>query len=483
MKRLNDILPLELQTAANPEISGLTLDSRAVLPDFLFAAIRGTQSDGHLFIEKAIASGARAILCEYLPERIDDQVIYIQTSDVMRVLGACADNFYDQPSAKMNIVGVTGTNGKTTIATLLYRLYNGLGYNCGLISTVENKIGSETIPATHTTPDVVTLHGLFNRMADSGCSHVFMEVSSHALDQQRVASVRFAGAVFTNLTHDHLDYHGSFEHYRDSKKKLFDHLDSTAFALTNRDDRNGAFMIQNCKASKYGYALRTGADFKGKLIEQDFDGMLLSIDNQEAWYHLTGTYNASNLLAVYGVAFLMGENPEDVIRVLTTLRSVSGRFETVRSESGITAIVDYAHTPDALKNILETITGVRTRNEQLITIVGCGGNRDKEKRPNMAAIASQFSDRAIFTSDNPRDEEAADIIRDMMQGVPPQYFKKVTCIENRAEAIKLAVSMCKRGDIILVAGKGHEKYQEIKGVKHPFDDREHIENSFRLYQS
>lgn len=485
MKALEHILPSEhvivKSGAANPVIAGLTLDSRKVQEGFLFAAIKGTASDGHRFIDTAISSGARAILLEEMPEFLNPEIVYIQCSDVMEVLGASAAAFYDHPSSQLQIVGITGTNGKTTVATLLYDLYSSMGFACGLVSTVVNKINGEEIPSTHTTPDVVTLNALFASMVSAGCAYVFMEVSSHALDQKRVAGVEFAGAVFTNLTHDHLDYHKTFNHYRDAKKLLFDHLNRDAFALVNKDDKNGLYMLQNTKAGRYSYALKTGADFKGRLIEHDFNGMLMQIGDTEAWYHMVGKFNASNLLAVYGTAFLLGTEPEEIIRHLTLLRRVSGRFETLRSVSNIIGIVDYAHTPDALQNVLQTIEEIRSRNEQLITVVGCGGNRDAEKRPVMAEIASIHSDRVILTSDNPRNEKPEDILNEMMKGVPPQHYKKVNIISDRDEAIKMAVSLAKSGDIILVAGKGHEKYQEIQGVRHPFDDREKLEKYFKLF--
>lgn len=485
MKALHHILPeknvISVRGNTNVVIHGLTLDSRKVKPGFVFAAIKGVASNGHDFIEKAIQSGAAAILLEELPPSLSDNVVYIRCSDVMQVLGESAAAFYDHPSAQLKIVGITGTNGKTTVATLLYDLYTKMGFACGLVSTVVNKINGEEIPSTHTTPDVVTLYELFAAMVTAGCAYVFMEVSSHALHQKRVAGVNFTGAVFTNLTHDHLDYHKTFEHYRDAKKLLFDHLGRDAFALVNKDDKNGLFMLQNTKAGRYTYALKNGADFKGKLIEHDFDGMLLNIAETEAWYHMVGSFNASNLLAVYGTAFLLGTEPEEIIRNLTMLKRVSGRFETLKSKNRITGIIDYAHTPDALQNVLQTIEEIRSRNEMLITVVGCGGNRDAEKRPLMAEIASKYSDRVILTSDNPRFESPETILSDMMKGVPPQHFKKVNVISDREEAIKMAVSLSKGGDIILLAGKGHEKYQEIEGVKHPFDDREKLEKYFNIF--
>lgn len=484
MKALINIVPhkliLQHVGAADCQISGLTLDSRKVSKDYLFAAIKGTLTDGHTFIAKAVDLGASVILVETLPTELNEEVVYLVCADVMEVLGQMAAAFYDHPSEKLSIIGVTGTNGKTTVCSLLFDLFEQMGFACGLISTVVNKVHNKEIPATHTTPDVVTLNELFALMVEEGCTYAFMEVSSHALHQKRVAGVNFSGAVFTNLTHDHLDYHGTFEHYRDAKKLLFDNLSRDAFALTNKDDKNGMFMVQNTKAPKYTYGLNVAADFKGRLIENDFEGMLLQVGEIEAWYHLVGRFNASNLLAVYGVAFMLDFEPEEIIRKLTVLNRVPGRFETFRSANNLTGIIDYAHTPDALKNVLQTIGDIRSRNEQLTCVVGCGGNRDAEKRPIMAAIACEFADKVIFTSDNPRNENPEDILNEMMKGVPPQYFKKVLKISDREEAIKVAVSLSSGGDIILIAGKGHEKYQEINGVKHPFDDKVKLQEAIIL---
>jgi UDP-N-acetylmuramoyl-L-alanyl-D-glutamate--2,6-diaminopimelate ligase len=484
MKALSNIVPskiiLQHVGPADCDVTGLTLDSRKVQSGFVFAAIKGTLTDGHAYIEKAIELGASVILVETLPTKLNASITYLVCADVMEVLGQIAAAFYDHPSEKLIIIGVTGTNGKTTVCSLLFDLFEQMGFACGLISTVVNKVHLKAIPATHTTPDVVTLNELFALMVEEGCTYAFMEVSSHALHQKRVAGVNFSGAVFTNLTHDHLDYHGTFEHYRDAKKLLFDNLSRDAFALTNKDDKNGAFMVQNTKAPKYTYGLNVAADFKGKLIENDFEGMLLQVGDIEAWYHLVGKFNASNLLAVYGVAFLLDFEPEEIIRNLTILKRVEGRFETMRASNNLTGIIDYAHTPDALKNVLQTIDEIRSRNEQLTCVVGCGGNRDAEKRPIMAAIACEFADKVILTSDNPRNENPEDILNEMMQGVPPQYFKKVLKISDREEAIKVAVSLSSGGDIILIAGKGHEKYQEIKGVKHPFDDKVKLQEAITL---
>jgi UDP-N-acetylmuramoyl-L-alanyl-D-glutamate--2,6-diaminopimelate ligase len=452
-------------------ISSLCLDSRKVESGSLFFAVRGSLADGHSFIPTAIKKGAVAIVCEELPPNPTDTVTWVLVDETHAAIGPIACNFYNNPSHEFKLVGVTGTNGKTTVASLLFQLYTRLGYKCGLVSTVQNIIGTQTIPATHTTPDAVSLTALLRQMADEDCSFVFMECSSHAIHQERIKGQKFAGGIFTNITHDHLDYHVTFDNYLKAKKKFFDELDNDAFALTNRDDRNGSVMLQNTRASKYTYSLRSMADFRASIVEQDFRGMLLSIDGQEAWYRLTGNFNAYNLLAVYAAAFLLGEQKEEVITTLSTLPPVRGRFEYIESESGIIGIIDYAHTPDALKNVLETINQIRSNNEQLITVVGCGGNRDATKRPEMAEIAAEMSNRAIFTSDNPRNEDPEAILEEMMKGVPGQHYKKVLKITDRKEAIKTAATLAQKGDIILVAGKGHETYQEIKGIKHPFDDR------------
>jgi UDP-N-acetylmuramoyl-L-alanyl-D-glutamate--2,6-diaminopimelate ligase len=484
MKALSNIIPSKLILqhlgAADCDVTGLTLDSRKVQSGFLFAAIKGTLTDGHTYIEKAIELGASVILVETLPTKLNASVAYLVCADVMEVLGQMAAAYYDHPSEKLKIIGVTGTNGKTTVCSLLFDLFEQMGFACGLISTVVNKVHLKAIPTTHTTPDVVTLNELFALMVEEGCTYAFMEVSSHALHQKRVAGVNFSGAVFTNLTHDHLDYHGTFDHYRDAKKLLFDNLSRNGFVLTNKDDKNGMFMVQNTKAPKYTYGMNVAADFKGRLIENDFEGMSLQVGEIEAWYHLVGKFNASNLLAVYGVAFLLDFEPEEIIRNLTILKRVEGRFETLRASNNLTGIIDYAHTPDALKNVLQTIDEIRSRNEQLTCVVGCGGNRDAEKRPLMAAIACEYADRVILTSDNPRNENPEDILNEMIKGVPAQYFKKVLKISDREEAIKVAVSLSSSGDIILIAGKGHEKYQEIQGVKHPFDDKVKLQEAITL---
>ncbi len=465
---------------AGLEIQELTLDSRRAGPGVLFAALKGHQNDGHAFIGQAITAGSRAVLCENLPETLHPECTYLVSKQPRQTLGALCRVFFDDPSAQLQLVGTTGTNGKTTVSTLLFDLFSGLGYRCGLISTVEYRIGTEIFPSTHTTPDVVSLTGLLARMVEAGCAYCFMEVSSHAADQERIAGLRFAGGVFTNITHDHLDYHGTFAHYLRAKQRFFDQLPSDAFALTNRDDRNGQIMLQNSRASRYTYGLHGSSDFSGRIIESDFSGMLMELDGKEIWFRLIGDFNASNILAVYGAAFLLtGGTQDDLAIQLSKLGRVNGRFETLQGPDRITAIVDYAHTPDALENVLKTINKIRSRNEQLITVVGCGGNRDTAKRPEMGRIAAQLSDRVIFTSDNPRDEDPEAIIEAMKSGVEPTDYKKILSVVNRMEAIRTAVSMAGKGDVILVAGKGHETYQEIRGVKHPFDDRQAIETQFK----
>ena len=453
------------------EIASLAFDSREVETRSVFIAIKGTQTDGHVYIEKAIEKGAVAIVCEQLPDTLHEKITYVQVKDPAEALGIMAANFYGNPSEKLVLVGVTGTNGKTTCVTLLFQLYRELGYNTGLLSTVQNKINDETIPATHTTPDAIQLNALMAQMVAKGCTHCFMEVSSHAIMQQRVAGLVFRGALFTNLTHEHLDYHKTFDGYIKAKKMLFDGLPSTAFALVNTDDKRGAVMLQNTKASPYTYALKSVADFKGKILSNTLQGLELDLNSQNVWFKLIGSFNAYNLLAVYGVASILGENESEVLQLLSNLDPAPGRFEQVLTDTGITAIVDYAHTPDALENVLGTIKSFRTGNEQVITVVGCGGNRDKEKRPKMAQIACDLSDKVILTSDNPRDEEPTTIIEDMQKGVSPVNYKKTLVVVDRKEAIKTASSLAEVNDIILVAGKGHEAYQEIKGKKMPFDDR------------
>lgn len=458
--------------------SAIEFDSRKAGPDSLFVAIRGTQADGHAFLQQVVESGCRAVVTDHAVE-LPDEVTQLVVADTGRALGELAHAFYGNPSHELTLVGITGTNGKTTCTTLLHNLYTQLGYKVGLLSTVVNKIGEEEIPSTHTTPNPVALNALLAEMVAAGCSHCFMEVSSHAVDQHRIAGLKFKVAAFTNITHDHLDYHKTFKAYIDAKKGFFDGLSKDAYALTNADDRNGMVMVQNTKASVATFAMRTHADFMVKVLENSFSGLVLTINGMEVWTRLIGDFNAYNLVTVFGVTRLLGEDPTEVLTTLSRLESVDGRFQFTQSTGGITAIVDYAHTPDALENVLKTIGNIRTRNEQVITVVGCGGDRDALKRPEMARIACQMSDKVILTSDNPRSEEPQAIIAEMEKGVEAQHFMKVLSITDRDQAIKTAVSLAQTGDIILVAGKGHEKYQEIKGVKHPFDDFQLVETYFQ----
>jgi len=461
-------------------IQHLTYDSRQVGVGSVFFAIAGTQVDGHKYINDVIEKGAVAIVCENLPTIINNVVSYIKVNNTSEVMGLMACAFYNHPSEKIKLIAITGTNGKTTVATLLFKLFRSFGHNVGLLSTVQNQINETIIPSTHTTPDSIKINELLAHMVEQGCEYAFMEASSHAIDQNRIKGLHFAGTVFTNITHDHLDYHGTFANYINAKKKLFDDVNDDAFALTNKDDKNGLVMLQNTQATRYTYSLKSMADFKAKIIESDFTGMLLNIDEQEAWFRLVGNFNAYNLIAVYGTAFLLGKEKLEIIKHLSNIEAVKGRFEYVRSNDGVIAIIDYAHTPDALKNILETINEIRTQNEQLITVVGCGGNRDTTKRPIMADISSEFSNKVIFTSDNPRDENPETILDEMQKGVKPLHYKKTLRIADRKEAIKAAVASANKGDIILIAGKGHEDYQEIKGVKHHFDDKETVLELFEL---
>lgn len=450
-------------------ISKLTTDSRQADEHTLFFAIRGTQVDGHQFVNQVIEKGCKALVVDHQLE-LPNEITQIIVADTSEILGKMAANFYDHPSEKIILVGVTGTNGKTTTSTLLHQLFTGLGYSCGLISTVENRIGSEVIPSTHTTPDAISLNILLNEMVDNGCSHCFMEVSSHAVHQKRISGVNFKGGVFTNITHDHLDYHKTFAEYIQAKKGFFDVLDNDAFALTNCDDKNGTVMLQNTSAKKYTYALKQIADFKGKVLENQLSGLALNINGKEVWTKLIGDFNAYNLLAVFGVSLLLGEDETEVLTILSNLNSVEGRFQYLKSTKGVTAIIDYAHTPDALENVLDTILNIKSKGDQLITIIGCGGDRDKDKRPKMANIAAQKSDKVILTSDNPRTEKPEQIIEDMLVGISEELDAKVISIVDRYQAIKTAINLANNDDIILVAGKGHEKYQEINGVKYPFDD-------------
>ena len=452
----------------------LQFDSRKVGLDDVFIAIKGTQSDGHQFIKKAIDQGALAVVCQQIPKEIINGITYLQVQDTQQALAIMASHFYGNPSRELQLVGVTGTNGKTTIATLLYTLFKSAGYKVGLLSTIKVIIGTTEHAATHTTPDSLAINKYLRQMVDAGVAYCFMEVSSHGIDQKRAEGLHFAGGIFTNLSHDHLDYHTSFKQYRDVKKTFFDGLPKTAFALTNADDKNGPVMLQNTKARKYTYALKTIADYKAQILENQLQGLLLKINNQELWVKLIGNFNAYNLLAIYATAEQLGLEELEILQLLSTLESVDGRFQYIVSEGKITAIIDYAHTPDALKNVLETINTIRSGNEQLITVVGCGGDRDVEKRPKMGAIAAQLSTKVIFTSDNPRSENPDTIIQHIEAGVPPQHYKKTIAISDRKQAIKTACQMANEHDIILVAGKGHETYQEIQGVRSEFDDRKTI---------
>lgn len=484
MKLLSDILYKtrleEIVGSTNLAISSVTFDSRQVKKDSLFIATVGVTVDGHNYIDKAIEMGAIAIVCETLPNDINENITYIKVLNSSEALGYIACNFYDNPSEKLKLIGITGTNGKTTTVTLLFNLFRGLGYNVGLLSTVENKISNTVIPSTHTTPDALELNQLLSNMVEQGCQYAFMEVSSHAIVQHRITGLQFTGAAFSNITHDHLDYHKTFDEYIKAKKLFFDHLPTEAFALTNKDDRNGMVMLQNTNAKKYTYGLKSIADFKCKVIENHLNGLLLNIDNQEVWIKLIGSFNAYNALVVYAVSQLLKQDKVQVLTTLSNLNSVEGRFQYVKSKTGIIAIVDYAHTPDALKNVLETIKDIRTGNEQVITVIGCGGDRDAAKRPIMAKIACELSNKTILTSDNPRSENPEEILNQMQQGLSPIEAKNALRISDRKEAIKTAVAFAKEGDILLIAGKGHEKYQEINGVKHHFDDFEIIKELFDL---
>ena len=474
---------LELIGDKDVDITKVSFDSRAVEPGTMFFAVRGTQTDGHDYIDKALEKGAVAIVCEKLPKALKEGVTYIRVDDSGYVLGVGAANFYGNPSKSLKLTGVTGTNGKTTIATLLYRLFTDAGYACGLLSTIENIIDHEVIPSTHTTPDPVELNALLRKMVDRQCEYAFMEVSSHAIDQNRIAGLHFAGGIFTNLTHDHLDYHKTMANYRNAKKKFFDNLPANAFALTNLDDKNGAVMLQNTKARKMSYALKHDADFKGIVLESHFDGMLMKVNDKEMFTRLVGGFNASNILAIYGAAIMLGFDKDELLVEISKMRGANGRFDMVHSDSGIVGIVDYAHTPDALENVLKTINEVKsqlpTANCQLITVVGCGGNRDTTKRPEMASVAVKLSDKVILTSDNPRDEDPDEIIRQMKAGIAPDEMRKVLSITDRREAIRTAVALANKSDIILLAGKGHEDYQIIKGEKRHFDDKEELSQALK----
>lgn len=475
MPQLKDILyKVSLQSVSGDmetEVTTLAFDSRKVEVGSVFIAVSGTQVNGHDFIGQAIEQGAVAIVCEELPKTTIDDIALIKVSNSSEALGVMASNFYGNPSEKLKLVGITGTNGKTTCVTLLFRLFRSLGYNTGLLSTVENKINDDVVPATHTTPDAISLNKMLAKMVARGCTHCFMESSSHAIAQHRIAGLKYEGAVFTNLSHDHLDYHKTFDEYIKAKKMLFDGLPSSAFALVNSDDKRGLVMLQNTKASKHKYALKTIAEFKAKILSNTLQGLELDVQGQNVWFKLIGDFNAYNLLAVLGTAVLLGEDEGEILRELSNVDTAPGRFEQVMTSTGITAIVDYAHTPDALENVLLTIKEFRTGNEKVITVVGCGGNRDKDKRPIMAKIACDLSDKVVLTSDNPRFEEPMAIIKDMQEGVTPSNYKKTLIIEDRREAIKTASSLAEPKDIILVAGKGHETYQDVEGQKTDFDDR------------
>lgn len=478
---LKNITLIEKHGEMTCEVTGINIDSRKVTRGDLFAAIRGTQTDGHDYIAKAVANGAVAVLCQEFPREMPEGVTFVRVEDCGDIIGRVATHFYGDPTRKLNLVGVTGTNGKTTIATVLYNLFRSLGYKCGLCSTVCNYIDGRAVEADHTTPDPVTLNRLLAEMAAEGCEYAFMECSSHAIHQKRIGGLRFVGGVFTNLTRDHLDYHHTFENYRDAKKAFFDMLPRGAFAVTNADDRNGMVMVQNTLATVRTYSTRTAADYKGRILEESIEGMLLDIDHREVSVRFVGRFNVSNLLAVYGTALMLGQRPEDILRALSTLRPVNGRFEAVSSPQGISAVIDYAHTPDALKNVLTAIREISHGRGKVITVCGAGGNRDKGKRPLMAQEAVCQSDRVLITSDNPRFENPQDIIADMMAGLDDVQKQKVLAITDRREAIRAAVMMAERGDIILVAGKGHEPYQEIEGVKHHFDDHEEVKAALGLH--
>lgn len=477
-KLLKNIKPTAIVGDAEVEITGINIDSRKIGPGQLFVAMKGTQVDGHRFISKAIELGAKAVLCEDMPENTVEGVTYVQVASTEDAVGPVATLFHGDPSSKLKLVGVTGTNGKTTVATLLYNMFRKMGHKVGLLSTVCNYIEDEAIPADHTTPDPIELNELLDCMVKAGCEYVFMECSSHAIAQKRIGGLKFTGGLFTNLTRDHLDYHKTFENYRNAKKAFFDGLPKDAFAITNADDKNGMVMVQNCKATIKTYSTRTMADFRARIIECHFEGMYLEVDGHEVGVQFIGKFNVSNLLAVYGAAIMLGKKPEDVLVVMSTLKSVSGRLEPIRSAEGVTAIIDYAHTPDALENVLSAIHEVLNGKGRVITVCGAGGNRDKGKRPLMAVEAVKQSDKVIITSDNPRFEEPQDIINDMLAGLNAQQMKKVVSIVDRKEAIRTACMMAQKGDVVLIAGKGHEDYQEIKGVKHHFDDKEVVREIF-----
>ena len=477
---LSRVSILENLGSLEKEVSEIVFDSRKVVKNALYTALKGSVSDGHLYIDSAIENGASVIVCEDFPEKINEAVTYIKVKNASKTLGKIASNFYGNPSEKLNLIGITGTNGKTSTATLLFDVFQNLGFSSTLISTVEYRIGEEIIPSTHTTPDVVRLNQMLAKAVEKGCEYAFMEVSSHGIHQDRIEGLNFKIAGFTNITHDHLDYHKTFLEYLNVKKRFFDELPETAVAITNIDDKNGNVMLQSTKAKKKTYALKTMADYQAKILEVDFDGMLLNFNGKECWTTLTGKFNVYNLLLVFAIASELGFEGNEILQAISKLRRVNGRFETMKSDSGIFFIVDYAHTPDALENVLDSINEIRTKNERLITVFGCGGDRDKEKRPKMGNVASAKSTLAIITSDNPRTEEPLEIIKEIEAGVEPQNFSKYTSIPDRKEAIKMAIKFAEPKDIVLVAGKGHETYQEINGVRHHFDDKEVIKELLKL---
>jgi UDP-N-acetylmuramoyl-L-alanyl-D-glutamate--2,6-diaminopimelate ligase len=477
---INDIEVLNVTGKTGIDITGITFDSRKVSPGTCFFAVKGNQSDGHAFIADAISSGAVAVVCEQIPEVTTSKVTFVRVKDSALALALLSSSYYDHPSRKMKLVGITGTNGKTTTITLLHRLFNSLGHPSGCFTTIRNYIGDQVIEATHATPDPVQLNRILNEMVKAGCEYAFMEVSSHALDQKRVAGLTYAGGIFSNITHDHLDYHKTFDEYIRAKKSFFDHMPAGSFSLINADDKNGEVMVQNTKSSVSFYGLKSMADFKAKIIESHFNGTLLNIDNTEIWTRFIGEFNAYNLLAVYACARLMGQSKEDVLRLLSSMETVEGRFQYLQSSTGVTAVIDYAHTPDAVVNVLRTIARIRKGSEQVITVIGAGGNRDKSKRPVMAKVAAEMSDKVILTSDNPRNEDPIDILKDMKAGLDNKMLEKTIIQPDRREAIKMACMLTRAGDIILIAGKGHENYQEIKGVKHHFSDFEEVESIFGI---
>ncbi len=464
-------------------VNSIAIDSRLAKPGSCFIALKGTKSDGQAYIDAAIEKGATAIICESIPANATDGITYIEVENTAKASGYISHNFFGEPSTRVKLVGVTGTNGKTTIATLLWKLFSGLGHTCGLISTVQNQVGDKVLEATHTTPDAVSINALLKQMVEAGCTHVFMECSSHAIHQYRIAGLQFAGALFTNITHDHLDYHKAFDEYIRVKKSWFDELPASAFAISNADDKRGAVMLQNCQAKKQFYSLKTMADFKGKILDNSLEGLHMTINDKEVYFRLIGEFNAYNLLAVYGAAVCLGEDKDKVLQVLSSLDGAEGRFDyRISKQDKITGIVDYAHTPDALLNVLATIKKLRRGHEKIITVVGCGGDRDKTKRPVMAEVACEYSDKVILTSDNPRSEDPLEILKDMEAGLTVTTKKKAISIADRKEAIKTAVSLADKDDIILVAGKGHEKYQDIKGVKYDFDDKQVLNEMFELLE-